>query len=105
MVSPKSSFVVYGLTFLPALVTSSPIASGYFERKLFSRDNISATTVTAELGPRLSSGSLVFGSDNSQWSNATSRWNRFVRPDVQVVVEPAAECDIAKIVRIQSRGC
>ena len=99
MVTMKSFIVLYGLALLPALVTSFPIASGLFERKLFSRNNITATTVAAELGPQLSSGSLVFGSDNPQWANATSRWNRFVRPNVQVVVEPASEGDIAKIVR------
>ncbi|KAF1919310.1 hypothetical protein BDU57DRAFT_137282 [Ampelomyces quisqualis] len=99
MVSFKSFIAFYGLTLLPALVTSSPIASGYFARKLFSRDNINASTVAAELGPQLSNGSLIFGSNNPQYANATSRWNRFVRSDVQVVVEPAAERDIAKIIK------
>ena len=104
MVSPKFFLAVCGLMLLPALVTSSPIASSHFGRKLFSRNNITATTVAAELGPQLSNGSLVFGSDNPQWSNATIRWNRFVRPNVQVVVEPAAESDIAEIVRICPGG-
>ncbi|KAH5267276.1 hypothetical protein HBI82_225000 [Parastagonospora nodorum] len=99
MVSPKFFLAVCGLMLLPALVTSSPIASSHFGRKLFSRNNITATTVAAELGPQLSNGSLVFGSDNPQWSNATIRWNRFVRPNVQVVVEPAAESDIAEIIK------
>ncbi|KAI1497641.1 hypothetical protein F5X99DRAFT_421199 [Biscogniauxia marginata] len=99
MVSPKSLIVAYGLTLLPALVTSSPAVPRYFQRKLFSRGNITAGIVEAELGPQLSSGSLIFGSDNSQWSDATRRWNTLVRPDVQVVVEPAAEPDIAKIIK------
>ncbi|KAH8716742.1 hypothetical protein GQ44DRAFT_688767 [Phaeosphaeriaceae sp. PMI808] len=99
MVSPKSFIIAYGLTFLPSLITGSPIVPRYFERKLFSRDRIASTTVAVELGPQLSNGSLVYGSDSPSWANATSRWNLHVRPDVQVVVEPAVEADIAKIIR------
>ncbi|KAI9680453.1 MAG: hypothetical protein M1822_007211 [Bathelium mastoideum] len=99
MVSLKSIIAAYGLTLLPTLVTSSPIVPPYFQRKLFSRGNITSTTVAAELGPQLSNGSLVFGPNNPQWSNATSRWDTLVRPDVQVVVEPASESDIAKVIK------
>ncbi|KAI0548181.1 hypothetical protein F4679DRAFT_574299 [Xylaria curta] len=35
----------------------------YFQRKLFSRHNITVTKINTDLGPRLSSGSLIFGSD------------------------------------------
>ncbi|RWA04937.1 hypothetical protein EKO27_g10166 [Xylaria grammica] len=99
MVSATSFFVAYGLALLPALVTSSPIVPRYFQKKLFSRDNITAATIDAELGPDLSGGSLIFGSDSDQWADATSRWNTLIRPDVQVVVQPAAESDIAKIIK------
>lgn len=98
MLSPHAFFVAFGLTLLPTLVTASPVVPHYFQRKLFSRGNISVTAVEAELGPQLSSGSLIFGPGNPQWSNATSRYDTFVRPDVQLVVEPATESDIAKIV-------
>ncbi|KAI1489089.1 hypothetical protein F5X96DRAFT_642522 [Biscogniauxia mediterranea] len=98
MVSSKSFFVASGLTLLPALVSSSPVVPRYFQRSLVTRGNITAATVESELGPLLSSGSLIFGSDSSDFANATSRWNTLFQPDVQLVVEPAAESDIAKII-------
>ena len=104
MVSPKSFIVAYGLTLLPALVSSSPVVPRYFQRNLFTRDNITSTTVTTELGPQLSNGSLIFGPDSSLYANATERWNLFDTPDAQVVVQPAAESDIAKIVSSYSGG-
>jgi len=99
MVFPKSFIVAYGLTLLPALVTSSPIVPRYFQRDLVSRNNITDSVVESELGPQLSSGSLIFGPDDPEYPEAVRRWNTLVRPDVQVVVEPAAESDIAKIVK------
>lgn len=97
----KFLLVAYGLPLLSQLVIGSPVVPRYFQRSLFSRGNISATAVEAELGPQLSSGSLVFGPDNPQWSNATSRFDTLVRPDVQVVVEPACEADVSKIASSQ----
>jgi hypothetical protein len=104
MVSFKSFVVAYGLALLTTLVTAAPVVPRLFERKLFTRDNITASTVSVELGAQLSKGSLIFGSDSPEWFNATVRWNQFVRPNVQVVVQPAAESDIAKIVRIHSEN-
>jgi len=105
MVSPKSFIVAYGLTLLPVLVSSyPPVVPRFFQRNSFSRGNITSSTVEAELGPQLSSGSLIFGPDNSMWYNATWRWSTLDTPNVQVVVQPAAESDIAKIVSGYSGG-
>ena len=97
MVSAKS-IVAYGLALLPALATSSPVVPRHFQGKLFTRSNVTASQVEAELGPQLSSGSLIFGPESADFASATRRWNTFVRPTVQVVVEPASESDIAHIV-------
>lgn len=103
MLFPKSFIVAYGSTLLPFLLSgASPIVPRYFQRNLLTRHNISASTVATELAPQLSDGSLVFGPDNSLWANATWRWNTLVNPDVQVIVQPAAESDIAKIVSSHS---
>ncbi|KAI1734122.1 hypothetical protein F4680DRAFT_454307 [Xylaria scruposa] len=99
MISPTPILVAYCFTLLPATVISSPIVPHYFQRKLFSRGNITVATIDNELGSRLSNGSLIFGSDSPLWSDATSRWDTLVRPGVQVVVEPAAESDIAEIIK------
>lgn len=98
MVITKSLIVAYGLALLPALVSSSPIVPRYFERKLFSRDSITASTVKTELGTELSKGSLIFGPDSPLYPAATERWNTRITPNTQVVVQPAAESDLAKIV-------
>ena len=98
MVTTKSLIVAYGLALLPVLVSSSPIVPRYFERNLFSRDKVTASTVKTELGQQLSKGSLIFGPDSALYPNATERWNTLDTPNVQVVVQPAAESDIAQIV-------
>ena len=98
MVTTKSLIVAYGLALLPVLVSSSPIVPRYFQRNLFSRDNITASTVKTELGQQLSKGSLIFGPDSALYPNATERWNTRITPNAQVVVQPAAESDLAQIV-------
>lgn len=98
MITTKSLIVAYGLALLPVLVSSSPIVLRHFQRNLFSRDNITASTVKAELGQQLSTGSLIFGPDSALYPNATERWNTRITPNAQVVVQPAAESDLAQIV-------
>lgn len=98
MVTTKSLIVAYGLALLPVLVSSSPIVPRYFQGNLFSRDHITASTVKTELGPQLSKGSLIFGPDSALYPGATERWNTRITPNAQVVVQPAAESDLAKTV-------
>ena len=94
MVTSKFFIVPYGLTLLPISVSSSPLlVAYYFQRNLYSRDDIIASTVNAELGPQLSNGSLIFGSNNSLYDDTTTRWNTLDIPDAQVVVQPAIEGD------------
>ncbi|KAI1112706.1 hypothetical protein F5Y14DRAFT_463082 [Nemania sp. NC0429] len=99
MVSFTSFLVAYGLALLPALVAGLPAVPHHFQKRSFSRHEITAATINAELGIQLSTGSLIFGSDSPLWPDATSRWDTLVRPNVQVVVEPADESDIAKIIK------
>lgn len=98
MVNTNSLIVAYGLALLPVLVRSSPIVPRYFQGNLFSRDHISANTVKAELGPQLAKDSLIFGPNSTLYPGATERWNTRITPNSQVVVQPAAESDVAKIV-------
>ncbi|KAL8930828.1 MAG: hypothetical protein Q9208_000369 [Pyrenodesmia sp. 3 TL-2023] len=99
MVTIKPLIVDYGLALLPVLVSSSPIVPRYFHRNLFSRDNMTASTVKTELGQQLSNGSLIFGPDNALCPNATERWNTRITPNARVVVQPAPESDLAPIVK------
>ncbi|CAL8575057.1 hypothetical protein XPA_001002 [Xanthoria parietina] len=99
MVTIKSLIIAYGLALLPVLLSSSPIVPRYFHRILYSRDNITATTVKNELGRQLSNGSLILGPDNALYPNATERWKTRITPNTRVGVQPAAESDLAQIVK------
>ena len=87
---------------LQTLVAGSPISPTivprYFQDSPITRRDLTADQVQRELGPLVSNGTLIFGTESSEYTNATSRWITFVRPDVRVVVEPAAESDISLIV-------
>ena len=95
--------VWYSLGLLQALVAASPVPHPaephYFKPNPITRRNLSIATLQSELGPRLSPGTLIFGPDNADWANATDRWNEYAVPEIQVVVVPAQESDVSKIVR------
>ena len=92
----------YSLVLLQALVAGYPLAHPevprYFQPNPLTRRNLTTSTVERELGPLLSNGTLIFGPSSPAFANATSRWVMYVQPVIQVVVEPAAESDIPKIV-------
>ena len=92
----------YSLVLLQALVASYPLTHAdvprYFQPNLITRRDLTADTVQRELGPILSNGTLIFGPSSPAFANATSRWITFVQPNIQVVVEVAAESDISKVV-------
>ncbi|ORY71065.1 uncharacterized protein BCR38DRAFT_415840 [Pseudomassariella vexata] len=95
---------LYGLTLLQVIVSAVPVnreigIPRYFQRQPYTRHNLTAATVQSELGLFVSNGTLIFGPSSSLWENATERWNTFVRPQVQVVVQPARESDVSKIVK------
>ncbi|KAJ8130682.1 hypothetical protein O1611_g2947 [Lasiodiplodia mahajangana] len=85
-----------------ALVAGSPIhhdVSQLFQRNPITRSSLTSSKVQSELGPLLSHGAVVFGPSSSLYLNATSRWVEYVKPNIQVVVQPAQESDVAKIVK------
>lgn len=53
----------------------------------------------------MSPGSLIFGPSDPAWDETTKRWNLFAVPDVQVVVQPAQESDVSKIVSTPEKPC
>lgn len=60
--------------------------------------HLSSAEVQQELGGQISNTSAIFGPDDSRYTNATTRWNTFAVPQVQVVVEPGQESDVSTIV-------
>lgn len=93
------SLAACSLMLLQALVAGAPAhVPRYFQPSPLTRRTLTASTVQSELGPLLSTGTLIFGPSSPAFANATSRWVTYVQPNVQVVVEVAAESDISKIV-------
>lgn len=102
-----SRTVLLGLTVLQAIVSASPLnlrtprtVPHYFQSYPSTPRNLSIPTIQQELGPQLSNGSLIFGPNNTDWAEATERYNQLAPPDIQVVVIPALESDVSKIVSI-----
>lgn len=90
------------LMLLQTLVAGSPVPEvavpRYFKRNPDTPAKLDVVSLQKELGPILSTGSLIFGRNSSNWANSTARWNLYAAPDVQAVVQPAAESDVSTIV-------
>lgn len=54
--------------------------------------------ITTELGPRLSPGARIILPNGPDFANATRRWSPFAEPRFTVVVDVAAEQDVAETV-------
>lgn len=66
---------------------------------------VSPATIIQQLGPQLASNATIYGKNNTQFANATTRWNAYAEPQFVVVVEPGTELDVAITVSYQSGGC
>ncbi|KAI0120156.1 FAD-binding domain-containing protein [Nemania sp. FL0031] len=103
MVSLTSLLAAYScLISCQTFVTGSPIHHDVyqlFQRHPITRSTLTSSKVQSELGPVLSNGAVIFGPSSSLYPNATSRWVEYVKPNIQVVVQPAQESDVAKIVK------
>ncbi|KAK4641204.1 hypothetical protein QC761_0099790 [Podospora bellae-mahoneyi] len=69
----------------------------YSELEARTRADLDANTVRRELGSRLSPGTVIFEPGDGKFPATTARWNTFAPPQIQVVVQPASEADVAKI--------
>ncbi|KAG7123691.1 FAD-linked oxidoreductase OXR2 like protein [Verticillium longisporum] len=71
----------------------------YFEKHAITRRDLTAKQIREELGLRVSNTTLIFGPEACRFEKATSRWTDSSKPDVQVVIEPGIESDVATIVQ------
>ncbi|KAI3327600.1 FAD-binding domain-containing protein [Xylariaceae sp. AK1471] len=102
MVSLSFYVGCYCLALFQTFVAASPLRNSVprlFQRNPATRHNLTSADVQQELGPQLSHGSLIFGPSSPLYPDATERWVTFAKPDIEVVVQPALESDIAKIVK------
>lgn len=98
----KACVVLTGcLNVFVTLVDGASIPT-YFERFPSTPRQLSVVQVQRELGARLSNTTAIFGPDDSQYKEALSRWNSFVTPKVQLVIEPGQESDVSTIVSLHS---
>lgn len=63
--------------------------------------NLTSEQVALDLGPQLSAASSIFGNSDPRWIAATERYDPYMQPSIQIVIEPGNEYDIPKIVSIR----
>jgi hypothetical protein len=88
-----------------ALAMFQPLAAGALTPKYFSNApivcrDLSSDTIQRELGGQLSNTTSIYGKDDTRYHNATARWNLYVAPTFEIVIEPGQESDIPTIVSI-----
>ncbi|KAH7625607.1 hypothetical protein B0T09DRAFT_413072 [Sordaria sp. MPI-SDFR-AT-0083] len=95
------SLVISSLCFLSGLssLVSGASVPRYLESQPTTRRNLTSQAVRRELGSQVSPGTLIYGPGDAEFANLTSRWTDFSKPDVRVVIEPAAESDVSSIVK------
>ncbi|KAI1135164.1 FAD-binding domain-containing protein [Hypoxylon sp. FL0543] len=81
-------------------VEASPVSSVLHP----TRGTVSSATVSSELGASLSNGTMIYGLGTAEFDTLTHRWGTFAAPQVQVVIEPAAESDVSKIVQYSNKN-
>lgn len=91
--------LIISFTLLATLAVSSPLSvPPYFQPDHLTRREVPVFQIQQELGALLSENSLILLPSNPLWLNTTKRWNTMAPPDIKVVVQPANEVDIPKIV-------
>ncbi|VZI03638.1 unnamed protein product [Fusarium fujikuroi] len=97
--------LIFSLTLLATLAVSSPLSvPSYFQPDHLTRREVPVFQIQQELGALLSENSLILLPSNPLWLNTTKRWNTMAPPDIKVVVQPANEVDIPKIVKYCNRN-
>jgi hypothetical protein len=90
---------VFSFTLLATLAVGSPLSvPSYFQSDHLTRREVPVFQIQQELGALLSENSLILLPSNPLWLETTKRWNTMAPPDIKVVVQPASEVDIPKIV-------
>ncbi|KAI1468333.1 FAD-binding domain-containing protein [Daldinia caldariorum] len=92
-ISSLCNLVLFG-----TLATGASIPR-YFQPSAFTRRQLDPTQVQQELGSQLSNTTSIFGPDDDRYPEATTRWNTFAVPKIQIVVEPGEESDVSTIVK------
>lgn len=103
MISSITRFICGLVLFqVSGTVTGLPRSTvpSYFQEQAFTRRGLSVAVICRELGHLLSNGTIIFGPSAPGFDEAVERWNIDTEPDVEVVVQPAKESDVSKIVGV-----
>ena len=96
---PLCRLAVYGLALLQPLTAAYDIC--FPDTQLvYTPRGLTPLQAQLELGPLLSNTSSIFGPTDPRWANATTRYQNYARPYLQLVVQPGLESDIPTIVRV-----
>ncbi|KAL5341456.1 FAD-binding domain-containing protein [Aspergillus crustosus] len=98
-----SSVLSFGLVALASLGSAAP-TSCPDDLCLRTRASLSPLDVGLELGPLLSTGSSVFGPDDTRWANATARYQEYAAPTFTVAVQVAEEADVPVVINDDNRN-
>ena len=115
MLGSVGQWLVAALAVAPALITAAPVKATdvtvlpfgtkgpyyYGNQKLEARSiiNVDVERIRRDLGAMLSPGTLIYGPGSMKFDELTLRWRTTAPPKIDIVIQPAAESDIAKIVR------
>lgn len=85
-----------------SLVLGSPVLTCLYGPCSTASRGLPPSQIASQLGPQLSNTSRIFGPDDTDWTNATLRFQGLSHPDIQVVVQPGEESDVATIVSLEA---
>lgn len=86
-------------------LTAAASIPKHFERFPTTPRKLQSAKVQRELGSRISNTTVIFGSDDGRFSEATARWSVFAPPHIQLVIEPGQESDVSTIVSVMENCC
>ena len=96
--------LVYSLAIIQYFAAGSRIP-GHFRPHPTTPIGLNTTEVRRELGCRVSNTTAIFGPSDSRFDVATSRWDIYAPPQIQVVIEPGQESDVSTIVGAINEYC
>ncbi|KAF6829567.1 FAD binding domain-containing protein [Colletotrichum plurivorum] len=98
------SFLATGLLLLQSLSSASPLACPDSIDCSFTRADVSPAQVARELGRKLSRAALIYGPGDPRYTEAIARYQQYNPPNIQIVVQPGTEEDVAEIVKYANKN-
>ncbi|KAK8067444.1 FAD-binding domain-containing protein [Apiospora saccharicola] len=99
------SLIACGLAALPSLAAALPRPSSCPDGLcLQTRANIAMSQVQRELGALISSDAHIYGPNDPSFQNLTQRYQAYMPPKIQLVVQVGEEKDVSAVISYASRN-